>query len=178
MEAEDHGSPGRSPSRNESTLPADQIAANIKALEGELKQLQGRGPKRPMAMGLKEEADIVDLHVHIHDARQADVALKSGVTTVRSMGVANFADVGLRELQKSEAADLPEVFAAGYHVRPQLDPAAFLNDVSLAPLMRGVQGGAAFLQVVQFMVNRRVDWIKTTPTGRGGLPETARASRR
>ena len=115
---------------------------------------------------------LIDAHVHVTDVAQADVALKSGVTTVRSMGVANFADVGLRELGKAEAVDLPEMFAAGYHVRPQLDPAAFLNEPSLAPFMRGVQGPAAYRQVVSMMVKHGVNWIKTTPTERGGVPQT------
>ncbi|MBI3698332.1 MAG: hypothetical protein HY238_26280, partial [Acidobacteria bacterium] len=59
----------------------------------------------------------VDAHVHISDLRAARTALASGVTTARSMGSNRFADVGIRELNHAGAADLPDIVAAGYHVR-------------------------------------------------------------
>ena len=43
---------------------------------------------------------LIDAHVHIASAAAMRAALESGVTTVRSAGVSNFADVGLRDLVK------------------------------------------------------------------------------
>jgi len=115
---------------------------------------------------------LIDAHVHIADSRQATVALKSGVTTIRSMGVSNYADVGLRELGRVGAMDLPEVIACGYHVRPQLAEPFFFNDPALAPLMKGVQGPESFRRVTATLIQHKVDWIKTTPTERAGTPDT------
>lgn len=116
---------------------------------------------------------LMDAHVHIAEPRQAEVALRSGVTTVRSMGVSHFADVGLRELAKSGGRDLPEVLAAGYHIGQQLESGDFfLDEPSLMSLMKGVRGAAAFRQITAAMVKHHVDWIKTTATARAGLPAT------
>jgi imidazolonepropionase-like amidohydrolase len=115
---------------------------------------------------------LMDAHVHIAGSRQATVALKSGVTTVRSMGVSGYADVGLRELGRAGAMELPEVIAAGYHVRPQLAEPFFFDHPSLAPLLKGVRGPQSFRQVTAALVQRKVDWIKTTPTERAGTPDT------
>ncbi|MGH9204072.1 MAG: amidohydrolase family protein, partial [Vicinamibacterales bacterium] len=41
---------------------------------------------------------LIDAHAHIASLPQLRAALESGVTTVRSAGVSNFVDVGLREL--------------------------------------------------------------------------------
>ena len=61
---------------------------------------------------------LIDAHVHIGSLPQMRSALESGVTTVRSAGVSNFVDVGLRELVKRGHLAGPEMIAAGYHVRP------------------------------------------------------------
>ncbi len=43
---------------------------------------------------------LIDAHTHIADFASARRALESGVTTARSAGVSNYADVGRRELAK------------------------------------------------------------------------------
>ncbi len=116
---------------------------------------------------------LFDAHTHIADFAAARRALESGVTTVRSAGVSNYADVGLRELARKGAIAGPDVLAAGYHVRPQLASEAFISDPILSPFMNGgVTTIDAIRQVVRANLSHGVDWIKTTSTERAGLPET------
>ena len=114
----------------------------------------------------------IDAHVHINTAGQARTALLSGVTTARSMGSGNFADVGLRELIRSGAVEGPELLAAGYHIRPHLADTFFLNEPTLAALMGGVQGVDNYRKVTAANLEREVDFIKVVATDRAGLPET------
>ena len=116
---------------------------------------------------------LFDAHTHIADFASARRALESGVTTVRSAGVSHYADVGLRELSKKGAIAGPDVLAAGYHVRPQLAPDAFISDPGLSAFMSGgVTTGDAIRQVVRANLSHGVDWIKTTSTERAGTPDT------
>jgi len=116
---------------------------------------------------------LIDAHTHIADFAAARRALESGVTTVRSAGVSNYADVGLRELAKKGAIAGPDFLAAGYHVRPQLAPEAFISDPVLSPYMNGgVTTIDAIRQVVRANLSHGVDWIKTTSTERAGTPDT------
>ena len=116
---------------------------------------------------------LIDAHTHIADFASARRALESGVTTVRSAGVSNYADVGLRELAKKGAIPGPDVLAAGYHVRPFLAQEAFLSDPVLSPFMNGrVTTVDAIRQVVRANLSHGVDWIKTTSTERAGTPDT------
>ncbi len=115
---------------------------------------------------------LIDAHVHISNFAAARRALRSGVTTARSMG-AGFADVGLRALAARGAIESPEILAAGYHVRPQLAEGLFIDEPDLADLMTsGVHGEAALRRVVRVMTAREVDFIKTNATERAGLPDT------
>ncbi len=116
---------------------------------------------------------LVDAHVHVATLDQARRALASGVTTARSMGVGNFADVGLRELAARRVVDAPEIVAAGYHVRPQPDPALFMDHPELGELMNApLHGPAALRRVVRVMLQHRVQVIKVLATERAGTPET------
>jgi imidazolonepropionase-like amidohydrolase len=115
---------------------------------------------------------LIDAHVHIGSLAQARKALFSGITTVRSMGVAAYYDVGLRELKKRGAADVPEVLAAGYHVRPRPSEDFFLVEPSLGDLFTGVKGPESYRRVTAANLERGVDWIKITSTERAGLPDT------
>ncbi|HSF16661.1 MAG TPA: amidohydrolase family protein [Vicinamibacteria bacterium] len=115
---------------------------------------------------------LIDAHVHLASSAQAKRALLSGITTVRSMGTSNFADVGLRELAEQGTIAAPEVLAAGYHVRPIPAESLFLDDPSLADLYSGVRGPEAFRRVTAANLERGVDWIKITSTERAGLPGT------
>ncbi|MFQ5704945.1 MAG: amidohydrolase family protein [Gemmatimonadales bacterium] len=115
---------------------------------------------------------LIDAHVHIGNFAAARRALESGVTTARSMGV-GFADVGLRKLIAKGAIEGPELLAAGYHVRPQMQPQFFIDEPDMSDLMKsGVQGEEAVRRVARTMIAHGVDFIKTTATERAGLPNT------
>jgi imidazolonepropionase-like amidohydrolase len=115
---------------------------------------------------------LIDAHVHMASLAQARKALFSGITTVRSMGVSGYYDVGLRELKKQGVVDAPEVLAAGYHVRPHPSEDLFLIEPSLGDLFQGVRGPDAYRRVTAANLERGVDWIKITSTERAGLPGT------
>lgn len=115
----------------------------------------------------------IDSHVHIRNFGDAERALLSGVTTVRNMGAAHFADVGMRELAAAGVINAPEILAAGYHVRPEPDPAFFMDFPELSSyLTTGIRNKEAIKAMGEAMVSRGVDWIKTNATARAGLPQT------
>ena len=116
---------------------------------------------------------LIDTHVHLADFAAARRALDSGVTTARSMGTSHFIDVGLRELAASGRIDSPEILAAGYHVRPQLPEAIFVDSPELSDLIgEGGRTEDALRRMVRLMASRNVDWIKVVATDRAGLPTT------
>lgn len=114
----------------------------------------------------------IDAHVHLRDLASARTALRSGVTTARSLGVSHFVDVGIRELHRAGAADLPDVIAAGYHVRRRLAEEIFLDSPPLHRLMRGVSGPDDVREVIRALAGRGVNVIKVMVTERAGMPET------
>ncbi len=115
----------------------------------------------------------IDCHVHIRGFAAAKRALHSGVTTARSMGVSHFVDVGLRDLAKAGKIESPEIFAAGYHVRPQVADDFFINHPEHAGLLESkAKGAAAMRTLAQAMISHGVNWIKTNATERAGLPHT------
>jgi imidazolonepropionase-like amidohydrolase len=114
----------------------------------------------------------VDAHVHVGDIAAARRALESGATTIASAGINHFADVGLRELNRGGAADIPDVIAAGYHIRSRPADEFFIDFPKLADLRRGVRGTDAVRRMVRAMAGRGVDRIKILSTERAGLPDT------
>jgi imidazolonepropionase-like amidohydrolase len=114
----------------------------------------------------------VDAHAHIADLRAARVALASGATTIRCLGVNHFVDIGIRELNHAGVASVPDIVAAGYHVRPNAAEELFLDFPKLADMMGGVRGTENVRRMVRAMVERHVDVIKILATERAGLPET------
>ena len=115
---------------------------------------------------------LIDAHTHAADFPSFRRALESGVTTVRSAGVSNYADVGFHQLVKSGAIAGPDVLTAGYHVRPQIAPEAFLSDPSYADLMSGVTTIEKMRRAVQMNLGHGVDWIKILATERAGTADT------
>ena len=115
---------------------------------------------------------LIDAHVHLRGIGNAESALRSGITTARSMGAAHFSDVGLRELARQGAIESPEILAAGYHVRPTPASELFIDEPGLSDLMSGVRGPGAFRRLTEANIRHGVDWIKITSTERAGLPET------
>jgi imidazolonepropionase-like amidohydrolase len=124
-------------------------------------------------MGRYVAPGLMDGHVHVGSADQALRALRSGVTTMRSMGSSHYADVGLRELQRADHLSAPELLAAGYHVRPPAAEEFFQDHPELGYLMEGgIQGEAAVRAMTRALVSRDVDFVKTNATERAGLPNT------
>ncbi len=115
---------------------------------------------------------LIDAHVHIGNFESARRALLSGVTTARSMGVAHFVDIGLRELGRQGVIETPEILASGYHVRPTPADALFMDAPDMADLRGKVHGEDAMRRMARLMISRGVDFIKTNATERAGLPET------
>jgi len=115
---------------------------------------------------------LIDAHTHAADLPSFRRALESGVTTVRSAGVSNYADVGYHQLVKSGAMVGPDVLTAGYHVRPQMAQEAFLSDPSYVDLMSGVTTIEKMRRAVQMNLGHGVDWIKILATERAGTADT------
>ena len=121
----------------------------------------------------------IDAHAHVGDLRAARLALLSGATTLRDMGVAHYADIGIRELNHGGAADLPDIVAAGYHVRPRPDENLFVDLPKLADLMRsGINGPDSVRRMVRAQIVQGVNVIKIMATERAGLPDTRSEERR
>lgn len=118
----------------------------------------------------------IDAHAHLSNLPAARAALVSGATTLRSLGVDHFADVGIRELNRSGVADVPDVVAAGYHVRPRPAEALYLDLPALSDMLpRGVNGAESIRRMVRALIERPgggVDVIKIMATERAGLPDT------
>ena len=114
----------------------------------------------------------VDAHAHLADLMAARRALASGATTVRCLGVNHFVDVGMRELNHAGAVDLPDVVAAGYHVRPRPAEEFFLDMPKMRDLMGGVNGTESVRRLVRAMIERGANVIKIMATERAGLPDT------
>src|SRR4029077_20451300 len=83
-----------------------------------------------------------------------------------------YADVGFHQLVKSGAMAGPDVVTAGYHVRPQMAPEAFLGDPAYVDLMSGVTTIDKMRRAVQMNLSHGVDWIKILATERAGTPDT------
>ena len=115
---------------------------------------------------------LIDAHVHIASLPQLRAALESGVTTVRSAGVSNFVDVGMRTLVKQGFVAGPDLLATGYHVRPGVAPEMFLDFPELGDLMGGINTSDALRRAVRAHLSKGVDWIKTRATARAGTPDT------
>jgi len=144
---------------------------------GRIDSIGKSGGKRPAAartidlQGRWLLPGLIDAHVHWRDLASARSALRSGVTTGRSMGVDRFADVGMARLHRSGAADVPDVIASGYHIRRRLADAFFLDFPALAGLKAGVSGPFAVAQVARSNASRGAAVIKVMATERAGMPD-------
>ncbi len=160
---------------------SDQIIQNATVViaNGKIQSISTEPVKPPQGatvLNLKGKylmPGLIDAHVHIRSFADGKRALMSGVTTARSMGVAHFIDVGMRELSRKGAVDMPEMLAAGYHVRHTPDDAFFMDEPDMAGLMKnGVKTETEVRKMTQVMVDHKVDWIKVNATARAGLAET------
>ena len=114
---------------------------------------------------------LIDAHAHVRELGSARIALASGVTTVRCLGVERFTDVGIRELHHEGVTDLPDIVAAGYAIATKPNEMFFLDFPKLNDLMPSVKGTEAVRRMVRAMVGRGVNVIKVMATERSGLPQ-------
>jgi len=135
----------------------------------------GRAPAGVRTLDLRGKyvlPGLIDAHTHAANFAAFQRALESGVTTVRSAGVSNYADIGFHKLVASGAAIGPDVLTSGYHVRPHLAEEAFLSDPQYADLMSGVTTIEKMRRAVQMNLAHGVDWIKILATERAGTADT------
>lgn len=115
---------------------------------------------------------LIDAHTHVGTLAGARAALAAGVTTIRTMNVNHYADIGIRALHRADRKDLPEVLAGGYQLRPDMFEEFFLDHPALADMMPRVSGAPNVRRLVRANAARGVDHIKILATERGATPET------
>lgn len=152
--------------------------ATVFIREGRIEEIApGKAPNRADATVIDLKGrwllpGFVDAHAHLADLGAARRALVSGATTVRCLGVNHFVDIGFRELNHAGVSDIPDVVAAGYHVRPHPAEEFFLDMPKMKGLMGGVSGEENVRRLVRAMIERGADVIKIMATERAGLPDT------
>lgn len=114
---------------------------------------------------------LFDVHTHASSLEQAQRALVSGTTTLRSGSVTAFQDVALRELVRAGRIVGPDFVAAGIYVTPDLDD-TLLADPRLVAIEGQVDSDEELQLLVNINADRGVDVIKTRGTERAGLPDT------
>ncbi|MGI9222764.1 MAG: amidohydrolase family protein [Woeseiaceae bacterium] len=114
---------------------------------------------------------LIDAHTHIQALDQAERALLSGATTVRTASVPAYQDIALRELVSNGNFAGPDVVAAGVYVTPKLGETV-LADPRLSEVEGLVDTDDELRLLVAINADRGVDVIKTRATERAGLPDT------
>ncbi len=114
---------------------------------------------------------MIDAHTHLDNLDAAKRVLETGVTTVRTAGVAAYQDVALMELAKSGRIAGPDVVPAGVYVSPNLEE-TILADTRLASLINGVRTDEELKLLVNVNIDRGAKVIKTRGTERAGRPDT------
>jgi imidazolonepropionase-like amidohydrolase len=114
---------------------------------------------------------MIDAHSHLDNLASAKRALETGVTTIRTAGVAAFQDVSLMELSKSGKIAGPDVIPAGVYVSPNLEE-TILADPRLGVLINGVKTDEELKLLVNVNIDRGAKVIKTRGTERAGRPDT------
>lgn len=156
---------------------APTMDATVVVVNGHIQSI-GHGPA-PASQGVVIDLTghwllpgFVDAHVHVGNLADARRALRSGATTVGEAGVNHFADVGMRELNHKGVVDVPDIVAAGYHIRTHPADDYFIDFPQDLDLMRGVHGTEAVRRMVREMVSHGVNRIKVMATERAGTPDT------
>jgi len=114
---------------------------------------------------------MMDAHSHLDNLASAKRALETGVTTVRTAGVAAFQDVSLMELAKTGRIPGPDIIPAGVYVSPNLEETV-LADTRLGSLITGVKTDEELKLLVNVNIDRGAKVIKTRGTERAGRPDT------
>lgn len=114
---------------------------------------------------------LFDVHTHVETLAQAQRALVSGVTTLRSASTTAYQDVALGELARTGRIPGPDVVAAGVYVTPDLGN-TLLADPRLSQIEGRVDSDEELRLLVNINADRGVGVIKTRGTQRAGLPDT------
>lgn len=115
----------------------------------------------------------MDGHGHVANLDAARRAVESGVTTLKSAGVAFYADVAIREMAKQGYIAGPDVLAAGVFVSPTPALDSLLADPRLFRFItRRVDTPEEIQHLVRVNLDHGVDWIKTRTSERAGGPTT------
>jgi imidazolonepropionase-like amidohydrolase len=141
----------------------DRVGIAGDKIDGEFEIIDG--------MGYYLMPGMIDAHSHLDNLASAKRALETGVTTVRTAGVAAFQDVALSELAKSGRIAGPDIIPAGVYVTPNLEE-TILADTRLAPLINGVKTDEDLKLLVNVNIDRGAKVIKTRGTERAGRPDT------
>jgi imidazolonepropionase-like amidohydrolase len=141
----------------------DRVGIAGDKIDGEYEIIDG--------MGYFLMPGLIDAHSHLDNLASAKRALDTGVTTVRTAGVAAFQDVALSELAKSGRIAGPDIIPAGVYVTPNLEE-TILADTRLAPLINGVKTDEDLKLLVNVNIDRGAKVIKTRGTERAGRPDT------
>ena len=133
---------------------APTMDATVVVMKGHIQSI-GHGPA-PAGRGAVVDLTghwllpgFVDAHVHVGNLADAKRALRSGATTIGEAGVNHFADIGMRELNHKGVVDVPDVVAAGYHIRTHPADDYFTDFPQDADLMSGVHGTEAVRRMVR-----------------------------
>jgi imidazolonepropionase-like amidohydrolase len=156
---------------------APTIDTTVVVVKGHIQSIGGGVPTPPPGpvIDLKGHwllPGFVDAHTHVGDLAEARRALRSGATTIGEAGVNHFADTGMRELNHKGLVDVPDVVAAGYHIRTHPADEYFLDFPDDLDMMSGVHGTEDVRRMVRRMVSRGVNRIKVMATERAGVPDT------
>jgi imidazolonepropionase-like amidohydrolase len=116
---------------------------------------------------------LLDAHVHVSSVANAQRALQTGATTLRSASTSFYQDVGVKALSEYQPATVPDMVPAGLFVTPNLGD-SILADPRLAPLSTrqdGVRAPRDLAYLTNVNIDRGAEAIKTRATERAGLPE-------
>jgi imidazolonepropionase-like amidohydrolase len=109
---------------------------------------------------------LIDAHAHVTDVT-AQVALKSGITTLRT----GSAGISIRDRHRAGGVEFPDVVASRAQVARQ-PPAAFFNAFpQLADFRDGLRGPDDMRRMVAALADIGADVIKIMATERCGLAE-------
>lgn len=156
-----------------------EMPSHLLVQDGMILEIISEGNAIPKNIEVKDLAGryvlpgLIDVHAHPRSLDAYQETLRSGVTTIRTMGVGGYGDVTLRELVRSGRLAGPEVFAAGVYVQPKINRDAVLWEPRLARFAENkIWDQDSLRKFVNINIDRGVDWIKTRGTERAGLAET------
>jgi imidazolonepropionase-like amidohydrolase len=114
---------------------------------------------------------LFDAHTHLDDLDQAERALQSGVTTLRSASVGSYRDVVIGEMARAGFIAGPDYLGAGVYVTPFIGDAV-LADETLMRLAVPLESEEDLRTLVRVNVENGARVIKTRGTERAGTPTT------